>query len=194
MSNLQVLVSVPSFDRWPLKLHFFSKDAFKSWKDAEAKAVQSETTSSSVQVLQDFGPTEESGESEEGKPWGIHALPLDYTRAKEYIEKAHNAALFEREGKCVHCKENLESGRGLYPMCSNEGCDAMGHLDCWGQHALGGKDADQSIVIPQRATCPSCGGDIKWGDMMMELSLRTRGQTEVEKLLKKGRKAKAKTS
>lgn len=182
VSNLHLLTSVPSFARWPLNVHFFAEEAYKAW----GRWLKSNDTPSrdGLEILTEFGPPGGQLDS----PWGIHALPVDYTPLKSYVEKSHNVVAFEREGKCVHCKEDLESEQGLHPMCSTDGCEAMGHLDCWSKHALVG--ADEGTVLPDRCTCPSCGGEVRWGDMMKELSLRIRGPKEVEKLLKKKRRSK----
>lgn len=172
---------MPSFARWPLNLHFFAKEAHAAW-DRWLKSTD-KSHREGLNILTDFGPVEDPN-----APRGIDALPLDYSPLKDYVEKAQNVVTFEREGACVHCDEELESAKGLHPMCPNEGCEAMGHLDCWSQHALAG--ANEGIVIPDACTCPSCGGDIRWGDMIKELSLRIRGPKEVEKLLKKKRRSK----
>ena len=163
-------------------MHFFAEEAHKAW----GRWLKSTDTPSNevVRVLTEFGPPEGQPDA----PWGINALPVDYSPMKPYVEKAQGVVVFEREGKCVHCKEQMESGHGLYPICSNEGCEAMGHLDCWSKHALTG--ADEGVVLPDSCTCPSCSGEVRWGDMMKELSLRVRGPQEVEKLLKKRRRAK----
>lgn len=108
-------------------------------------------------------------------PWITH-------RSRRML-KAHTKVSFEQEGKCIHCHEDLEPGKGLYPMCSNDGCEAMGHLDCWSRSALSAEKGSEH-VIPDACHCPSCGGDMRWGDMMKELSLRVRGSKEVEQLLK----------
>ncbi|KAM5344782.1 hypothetical protein ACJ41O_010644 [Fusarium nematophilum] len=185
VSNLHLLLGVSSFARWPLTLHFFVRDSKKAWDD------WLETVGGSpregLRILTDFGPAIRNRETSP-EPWGIHALPLDYAPLKGYVEKAHNVVSFEREGKCVHCHEELESSRGLHPICPNDGCETMGHLDCWSKHALGGED--DGTVIPRSCRCPSCGGEIQWGDMMKELTLRVRGSKEVEKLLKKRRRTK----
>lgn len=186
ISNIHLLTAVPSFSRWPLNLHFFVKEVHKVWEQWVNTAEQ--PINKGLKVLTDFGPVTETDASLPSA-WGIHALPVDYTPVKDYVEKAHNIVMFEQEGNCVHCKKALESGKGLYPMCPNQGCEAMGHLDCWSRHALSGED--EGIIIPQQCTCPACGGDIRWGDMMKELSLRIRGPKDVEKLLKK-RKRRAK--
>lgn len=181
--NLHLLTSVASFARWPLNVHFFSKDAYDAWDGWTASSKT--PVRQGLTVLTDFGP---SGVGDDTS-WGIHALPTDYSPMKEYVEKAHNVVSFERQGQCVHCREDMEPSQGLYAMCPNDGCEAMGHLDCWSRHALAADD-DATAVIPNRCTCPSCSGEIRWADMAKELSLRTRGGAEVEKLLKKKRKTK----
>ncbi|KAM0255463.1 hypothetical protein ACHAQJ_005763 [Trichoderma viride] len=188
ISNLYLLTSVSSFSRWPLNLHFFSKDAYKAWMDWTATSTA--PVRASLKILTDFGPSTDDLST---TSWGVHSLPLDYTPMKEYIEKAHNVVSFERQGQCIHCHEEMEPGQGLYAMCPNDGCEAMGHLDCWSKHALAGDD-DPQAMIPNSCECPSCSGEIRWGDMVKELSLRTRGAGEVEKLLKKKRRQAAKDS
>ena len=116
---------------------------------------------------------------------GIHRLPLDYEPIKEYVKKGKEVFDFEREGQCVVCRQALNPGGGLYALCTNEGCEGVGHLSCWSQHLLrsGGTDS----VLPIEGHCPSCNGSVHWGAMMKELTLRLRGGKEVEKLLKKRR-------
>ncbi|KAH0594550.1 hypothetical protein MHUMG1_07901 [Metarhizium humberi] len=133
-----------------------------------------------LEILTDFASSSSSG--------GIHALPVDYSPMAEYVVKAHDVVNFEQEGRCVHCAEELESGKGLHGMCPNDKCKTMGHLDCWGKHALSGENTTH--IIPDRCSCPSCGAPVRWGDMVKELSLRVRGNKDVQKLVKAAEKAK----
>ncbi|KAL7791444.1 hypothetical protein V8C37DRAFT_382410 [Trichoderma ceciliae] len=174
--NLHLLTSVPSFSRWPLNLHFFSEDAYGAWKGWTATSEI--PVRASLKISTDFGP---SPEDLSATSWGIHSLPLDYSPMKEYIEKAHNVVSFEREGQCIHCHKEMEPNGGLYAMCPSNGCEAMGHLDCWSKHALA--TDEPTAMIPDSCKCPSCSDEIRWGDMVKELSLRTRGAAQVEKLL-----------
>lgn len=139
---------------------------------------------------------EEDDVSGEGQSWGIHALPLDYAPLGSYVEKAQNIFSFEREDKCVVCHQHLEHDKGLYAICSHRGCEGVGHLDCWSRHLLHqkGEDNDDGVLLPIDGQCPKCRGAVKWADMMKELTLRTRGQKEVEKLKKRRKAANAKTS
>ncbi|KAI5461667.1 hypothetical protein BGZ63DRAFT_386363 [Mariannaea sp. PMI_226] len=188
VANLQLLLGVKSFVRWPLSLHFLSRDAHTAWTTRLNDI--GEPPRPSMKIHTDFEPAT-SGQSALEAPRGIHAFPLNYLTMKPYIEKAHNVTSFEREGKCVHCHDELESGKGLYPMCPNEGCEAMGHLDCWGKHAL--SDENDGPLIPLECKCPSCGGEVVWGDMIKELSLRTRGTKDVEKMMKAKKRTKKAT-
>ncbi|KAI1842142.1 hypothetical protein JX266_011675 [Neoarthrinium moseri] len=197
LSNLHLLLRVPSFARWPLSLHFFSEDAHKAW--AKWCSTANEPVRDTIAVFTDFEPARETTveaeaaaeaepSEESGHAWGIHALPLDYTPLKEYVTKTNSIFTFERQGDCIVCGESMAPGEGLYATCSNVGCEGVGHVACWGQHLLG-NDGDE--VIPIAGQCPECHGAVKWGDMMKETTLRMRGAKEVDKLLKKPRKRKA---
>jgi structure-specific endonuclease subunit SLX1 len=198
MSNLHLLLGVPSFARWPLRLHFFSRDAHTVWEKWCATA--KEPMRESVAILTDFGGnssrnapslTNENGHESSTAgpaPWGIHALPLDYVPIKDYVAKGRDVFSFEREGDCVICKEHMPTGEGVYALCSNDGCEGVGHLSCWSRHMLPAQETEN--IIPVAGRCPRCRGTVRWGDMMTELTLRLRGAKEVDKLLKKKRKAK----
>ncbi|KAI1372795.1 structure-specific endonuclease subunit SLX1 [Hypoxylon crocopeplum] len=195
LSNLHLLLRVPSFAKWPLNVHFFNQKVYEAWENWCNTA--NEPLRDTIRVLTDFGPSSSTSTDEESlgdgieseKPWGIHALSLDYAPIKDYVTKTKSIYGFEREGDCVVCGEHLETGQGLYATCSNTDCEGSGHISCWSRHMLG-KEADEDI-IPISGCCPQCKGEVLWGDLMKEMSLRLRGQKEIEKLLKKPRKRKA---
>jgi structure-specific endonuclease subunit SLX1 len=87
---------------------------------------------------------------------------------------------FEREGRCTLCKGDLEHDAGIYAVCPNTECDSVTHLTCLGNYLL--EDADS--VVPINGNCPSCKTELRWVDVVKEVTLRLRGQKEVEKLLK----------
>ncbi|KAI0868307.1 GIY-YIG catalytic domain-containing protein, partial [Hypoxylon argillaceum] len=191
LSNLHLLLRVPSFAKWPLKLHFFAPEVHKAWTTYCEAA--SEPLRETILVFTDFAPAqtaaEESTSTEPPTLRGIHALPLVYAPMKTYVEKTQSLYSFEREGACVICSEDLPHDEGLYATCSNAGCEGTGHLSCWSRHLLG-RNIEEDI-IPVAGRCPACEGEVVWGDMMKEMSLRLRGQKEITKLLKKPRKRKA---
>lgn len=124
--------------------------------------------------------------------WGIHALPVDYSPLREYVTKSNLLFTFENEGPCAFCKEALPPGKGLYAVCPNPDCNAVGHVSCWSGHMLAEYGEGTDHIIPMSGKCPQCGGKAHWADMMKELTLRVRGVKEVEKLLKKPQKPKKK--
>lgn len=219
LSNLHLLLRVPSFARWPLLLHFFDRDIHTKWgkycttpgleplrrtlpvvADFEPTVVGTSAASSSAKPAHESWSDDDSAseggeagpvEKPTGPIWGIHALPLDHYPLATYLEKGQNIISFEQEGMCVVCHQQLEHGKGIYAICSNGDCKGVGHLDCWSRHLLhqrGDSDNDAAL-LPMEGRCPKCEGTVRWGDMMKELTLRTRGQTEVDKVLRKHRKA-----
>ena len=200
LSNLHLLLGVPSFERWPLKVYFFAPEVYKAWGRWCESATE---VLRGVEVVTDFGSTaaapdqaplkqadkeeaeDSDREAEVEKKWGIYALPVDYEPMKEYVAKGQEVFVAESEGKCVVCQEELESGKGLHVLCSQEGCEGVGHLACWGQHLLSRGDGG---ILPVQGRCPKCYGEVRWVDMMKELTLRLRGKKEVENLLRVKRK------
>jgi structure-specific endonuclease subunit SLX1 len=108
---------------------------------------------------------------------------------KSYVEKTKSLYSFEREGVCIVCGEDLLHEGGLYATCSSTGCEGTGHISCWSRHLLGSNDDEE--IIPISGRCPKCEGEVMWGDMMKEMSLRLRGQKAIDKILRKPRKSKA---
>ncbi|KAF4627757.1 hypothetical protein G7Y89_g10394 [Cudoniella acicularis] len=203
LSNLHVLLRSPSFARWPLELRFFSQDVHRAWLKWTKAA--SESIRESIPVIEDV-PLSESGASGDekiGSParkkrkngHGIAALPIDYAAQKPYVEKAKEIVDFEREGKCEICHTELEHEHdaGLYTICPNTGCESVTHLTCLAKHFLKG---DENAMVPIKGECPNCKVELLWVDIVKELTLRIRGQKEVQRLLKvkRTRKTKAGTS
>jgi structure-specific endonuclease subunit SLX1 len=117
-------------------------------------------------------------------------LEIGYADQKSYVEKGREVVEFEREGRCTLCREDLEHGAGMYTICPNAGCESVTHLTCLGKHFVEGEDS----VVPIKGNCPSCNAELLWVDVVKELTLRMRGQNEVEKLLKVKRARKGGTA
>lgn len=187
--NLHLLLRVPSFGRWPLKLHFFTTEVLQEWQKWCTSV--NEPLRKTIDIVTDFNPALDEDivknkPEELDRPWGIHALSLDYAPMKDYVKKTDSIFTFEREGRCVVCKKKQEPGKGLYVACPNELCQGVGHLKCWSKYLLGNDTKEE--IIPVAGNCPRCHEPVSWGDMMKELSLRVRGEKEVQKLLKESKK------
>lgn len=123
---------------------------------------------------------------------GIGVLDINYSTNKPHVEKGKNIVEFEREGSCAICRTDLEHDAGIYTICPNPDCEAVSHLTCLSKHFL--SSADEDALVPIAGSCPSCHAEHKWVDVVKELSLRMRGQKEVEKLLKKKRARKVRAT
>ncbi|KAL1837281.1 hypothetical protein VTJ49DRAFT_4067 [Mycothermus thermophilus] len=207
-ASMYLLLRAPSFARWPVMPRFFNRDLFGAWERwcaavATVGELEGSVGSGELVVVTDFGGDAgelERGEGEGDGPGeaksGIHALPLDYEPIKEYVAKGQEIFEFERQGRCVVCREELPSSSfeaeetsrgGLQAICPNPECNGVGHLACWGRHLLeSGGEPDE--IVPIRGRCPKCDGEVVWVDMLKEMTLRMRGRKEVEKLLKKKRR------
>ncbi|KAG0646428.1 Structure-specific endonuclease subunit slx1 [Hyphodiscus hymeniophilus] len=196
LSNLHLLLRVPSFSRWPLDVRFFNEDVHKAWLKW-TKAV-SEPIADSVPIITDFPSAEPRGPERGGSPkskrskteHGISMLDVDYTKDKDYVKKGKEVVDFEREGACTICQRELEHDAGIYTICPSPGCEAVTHMTCLSTSFL---KNDPDSLIPINGTCPTCRTELRWIDVVKELSLRMRGQKEVEKLLKVKRARKGKT-
>lgn len=114
--------------------------------------------------------------------YGIDALDIDYTNQKSHVEKGRQMVDFEQEGSCSICSAVLEHDEGLYTTCPTQECKAITHLTCLSKHFLDNEDGD--AMLPTSGSCPKCKEQMRWVDVVKELTLRLRGQKEVEKLLK----------
>lgn len=179
-------------------MRFFNEDVHKAWLKW-TKAV-SEPIRESIPIITEFPlpeptPEHQSDESPRAKrrktDHGISSLDVDYAREKEYVSKAKEIVDFEREGACSVCQKDLEHDAGIYTICPNPECDSVTHMTCLSKHFL--KDEPETM-IPINGTCPSCKIELRWVDVVKELSLRMRGQKEVERLLKAKRTRKGKAT
>jgi structure-specific endonuclease subunit SLX1 len=188
ISNLHLLLRVPSFSRLPLDVRFFNEDVHKAWLNWTKAAA--EPIRDSIPIITDFPPADSApGNESDGSPrtkkrktsHGIAALDVDYAKEKDYVKKAKEVIDFEREGACSVCHEDLEHDAGIYTICPNHGCETVAHITCLSKHFL---ENDEDSIVPIKGSCPSCKVELRWVDVVRELSLRMRGQKAVEKLLK----------
>ncbi|CZS89939.1 related to Structure-specific endonuclease subunit SLX1 [Rhynchosporium graminicola] len=225
LSNLHLLLRVPSFARWPLSLHFFSPEVHKAWMKW-CKSV-SEPVPETLAIILDFPPPPTEAEAASKSPaksqskskpklsaqpefltasdieasppskkqksdHGIDALPIAYETTKPHLEKAKSILDFELEGSCAICHSTLEHDAGIYAICPAPSCKSVTHITCLSKSFLNDEASEEDVILPVKGTCPSCKKELRWVDVVKELSLRMRGQKVVEKLLKVKRARKSK--
>lgn len=167
--------------------------AWLEWSQAVVQPLRS-----SISVIEDFPSNSTTGKESNDIPHakkrkmdhGVGSLDIGYENHMAYVTKGREMVEFEREGKCTLCKHDLGHDAGIYAMCPNRECESVTHLTCLGKHFA--EDADS--VVPIKGNCPSCNTELRWVDIVKEVTLRLRGQKEVEKLLKVKRVKKDVTS
>ncbi|TGO46626.1 hypothetical protein BOTNAR_0575g00030 [Botryotinia narcissicola] len=196
LSNLHILLSVPSFSRWPLEVRFFAPDVHKAWVKWSKAATGS--LRDTLPIITDFPPAESEVNDEDGeirdRPYGIEALKVAYEDTKSHLEKGEQIFYPDMKESCDICDQDIQHNSGLYIICPNIDCNSITHMTCLSQHFLQGEKDEQSSeqLVPVQGRCSGCQMEIRWNDVVKELSLRTRGQKVVEKLLKPKRTKKGK--
>ena len=118
----------------------------------------------------------------EGAQGGIRALAVGYHPLKDHVEKS-TAILEQGSPPCGVCQHALDGRAGMVVTCPHKGCQFTSHLTCLSQHFLA-NDASKESVLPVLGRCPGCDAETRWIDWVQELTLRTRGASHLQKLLR----------
>ncbi|KAH7134987.1 structure-specific endonuclease subunit SLX1 [Dendryphion nanum] len=194
LKNLCHLCGVDSFKRWPLQIRFFATDVFQAWTRHTAKLtpglredVMVQLTPVEITKLPAENPNEEDAHR---IPTLIREIPVAYEDCKAYIEKSQDLLQDDKTHTCSICRGKLNHLDSLSILCPIEDCTTTSHLNCLSVKFLE-ENSQPDALIPVAGTCPGCKCTIRWAPMVKELSLRLRGQKEIETLFKPKRRKKA---
>ncbi|KAK8187020.1 uncharacterized protein BKA78DRAFT_271123 [Phyllosticta capitalensis] len=195
LSNLHLLLRVKSFDRWPLRLTFFNEDVHRTWEKwltqtpfrlRDSIIVQFEK-SDVPKAFQRPGAEEHVDKSDWiGKGQGIQGIDVGYGPMKAYLDNSVKALKGPQPTDCAICDTRLSSVNSLALVCPSEGCKMVSHVTCLSKKFLE-DEGKTGAIMPLHGKCPNCKKTLQWAHLMMDLSLRTRGEKEVAKLFRKGR-------
>ncbi|RMZ68277.1 structure-specific endonuclease subunit SLX1 [Pyrenophora seminiperda CCB06] len=191
LKNLHHLLGVGSFSRWPLHLRFFARDVFSQWEKHTSKLNTSRLRKSiTIQLtpaeLPKLAPDVQSEMRTHFIPEVIRAIPVAYEDLKPYVEKSMSTLGEGKTRDCSVCRKGVNVDRSIVLVCPVETCRSVTHMSCLSQRFLA-EEANSDAFIPIEGTCPSCLSQIKWSDMIKELSLRMHGSEEIKTLFKKKR-------
>ena len=193
LKNLHHLLGVGSFSRWPLHLRFFAPDVFSQWEKHTSKMNTSLRKSITIRLtpaeLPKLAPDVLSEMRTHFIPEVIRAIPVAYEDLKPYIEKSMSFLANGKTRACGVCKKDADVDVSLVLVCPIETCRSVSHMSCLSQRFLA-EEVNQDALIPIEGKCPSCHNEIKWSEMVKELSLRMRGEEEIKTLFKTKRKKK----
>lgn len=120
----------------------------------------------------------------------ISSLDISYSVLRYQITKGLEIGL-EGSASCGVCTQVLESEGSTLLVCPQIDCGAAFHIACLARTFLG-KEQEMS-ALPTSGACPKCSANLRWIDLVKELSLRTRGAKELDRLLKKPRSRRTRT-
>lgn len=186
-------------------MRFFAEDVFRAWQRWDALVRYRIRSGIKVNLEKHAGrlPTaRQSGsagvvDSEAPAasvfvPAGIESIDIGYASSKSYIEKCQQLLGPDSAQSCSICRNHVKPSAALLLVCPEEGCRMISHLSCLSSQFLS-KEGDQDAIVPTEGYCPSCRTKLQWSTLVMNLSLRLRGQKEIGKLFKKPRPKKTKT-
>ena len=205
LSNLHLLLRVPSFARWPLEVRFFCEDAYQEWQSEEKRA--NSRIRSGIKVLLDLTQPEgiindgqlSTSPKAKGKrkrdalgKGGIEGLDLGYSELKNHVEKSSSSLAGDEALKCAVCSKNLGPKATMALVCPHKDCRIASHMACLATKFIEDEGAAAASVTPISGRCPGCKTELQWIDLIKELSLRARGQKEVVKIMKNHKERKTK--
>ena len=197
ISNLHLLLRVPSFSRWPLQVRFFCQDVYEKWQHWN-KTVDS-SIRDGIKVSLDMRQSEETintgnlplstqakcqqNRVAQGKG-GVEGLDVGYSELKAHIEKSISC-LAERETfKCAICAKGMGPKSVTALFCNQETCRTVSHLTCLATRFVEDEGAN-AAVTPLSGKCPGCKEELLWIDLVKELTLRLRGEGKVVQMMRK---------
>jgi structure-specific endonuclease subunit SLX1 len=200
LSNLRLLLCTSAFARWPLTIRFLSEEVHRSWN--LLPGWDDKSLSPATRVILDVSPAEPdkqvqlSGDEElpnsQASPtnrprvskWaptgssGIQALDITYRSLGIHHQKS--MSVIELAGtslQCGICLHNISSPQAV--VCPHAFCEHVAHLTCLASVFLDREDSTN--ILPVKGYCPDCRSECNWGDIVKELSLRTRTNRDKSK-------------
>ena len=197
LSNLHLLLRVPSFSRWPLHVRFFCEDVYQDWqkwnervdgsiRDGVNVLLDLKQPQSFINDGEDPNSTQAKGKRKRAAlgQGGIEGLDTGYSELKKHVEKSTYYFAEDEALKCSVCANNLRPKTGMAIVCPQEHCRTASHMACLASKFIE-EEGPGAIVTPISGRCPSCKEKFQWIDLIKELSLRVRSEKEVAKVTKK---------
>lgn len=134
-------------------------------------------------------------------PKGIYALDVTHAPLKPQLEKSKT--LLSTPQVCTLCSSAIPTSGASTLICPAPSCNNVSHLTCLATHFLATESkpttsdkskstTDTPSLLPTTGTCPTCSTPLHWQPLVQELSLRMRGEKEVQALFKPPRTRKRK--
>ena len=207
LANLHLLLQARSFERWPLKVTFYAEDVYRVWTRWIGQHLELQGGNGLREGLW-VGMAEDMVTAKKGAslpaprpaadadvPKGIYALDVTHAPLKPQLEKSKS--LLSTPQTCTLCSTAIPTSGASTLICSSPSCNNVSHLTCLATHFLAteakpANKSDTPSLLPTTGTCPTCSTPLQWQHLVQELSLRMRGEKEVQALFKVPRSRKRK--
>ena len=208
VNHLHMLLRHKSFGRWPLQVCFFSIDAYQQWQNYLTQTSKSVSAHIAARLVSDDAtiiakPRRSKGnaasettvpdndcQEDEIQP-SVEELDVTYGRIKSQVENSITT-LSKSSSGCRLCTSPTLAQAERMLVCPNTRCAMAAHLTCLSSTFLR-HDSLADAIVPTEGSCPECRETLRWADLVKDLSLRLRGQSQLSKLFRKPRSKKAST-
>jgi structure-specific endonuclease subunit SLX1 len=118
---------------------------------------------------------------------GVENLDFGYSSMKAHVEKSRTV-LARADNTCAVCAKHTGNSENILLVCAHNHCEAVTHLHCLSKHFIqASSSGTEGPMLPIEGSCPSCKKQTQWQTLVKELTLRARGEKDLEKLFKKPR-------
>ncbi|KAL8874793.1 MAG: hypothetical protein Q9198_006760 [Flavoplaca austrocitrina] len=203
LSNLHLLLRVPSFKRWPLAVRFLCSDVYTAWQKYSEE--NDSKLRDGFRVFRDFDdlaepnvnpklPASAVGEKKESPTMTIlEKIDATYSGLKPHIAKSLALAAEMRIQHCSICQNLLDPETSMFLVCPSEQCSAAYHMACLARKWTENQQPT-GFLLPVSGNCVQCSREHQWIDLVKEMSIRQRGGKDLAKLMKEPRKRKCKVT
>ncbi|KAL9119066.1 MAG: hypothetical protein Q9187_004379 [Circinaria calcarea] len=204
LSNLHLLLRIPSFARWPLNVRFFCEDVHQAWQkwsngwDGEIRSgikiafdprqppsLNPDLILAENTLTQSKRNNDNQGDAGKG---GVEGIDSSYAPLKSHLEKSLFLLAESETTQCSVCTGTIQP-MATTVVCPDDACRTASHVTCLSKKFLAEEEQGE-LLIPTEGHCPGCDSHVQWVDLVKELSLRLRGEKEVTKLMRKPRQRK----
>jgi structure-specific endonuclease subunit SLX1 len=191
LSNLHLLLRSPYFSNWPLEVRFFSEDVYRVWQtwcdrvDGRVPnhiKIRLDLKDEQVEATLTGLPPKRRKLDLVGKG-GVEGVDATYASLQPMLEKGQFVFDPDEQLHCDVCRRALALDQDLIVICPHGGCRSLSHVDCLAKHFRA--EGRSETLVPTSGKCPSCQEEVQWASLVKELSLRVRGATHMQKILKK---------
>lgn len=184
LEDLHALLRSTYFAPWPLRVRFFAADVHRAWKAWYDRVDGPIPGHMKVIVDGDCilpGQDRDSGGDAVGS---VHGLQVNYAKFEDYLEKAAFLLDDPADLSCSVCQKQAVPNEELVVVCPQTRCHCISHMVCLSARFLRAAN-DPDRLVPLHGLCPACDQTVQWPVIMQELTLRRRGDREVQTILRR---------